>query len=122
MNLLLYREMNKMNVGRHLLGNLHGCPVGLLETVAPIKEIMHRTVLEAELTSVGEIFHQYEPVGVTGVILISDSHFSIHTWPEYELAAVDIFSCSEEGDPERAFDILCKYLSPKKVDKQLIIR
>lgn len=111
-----------MSVGKHLLGDLYGCPQELLLRVEIIRDIMKRTVAEAGLKPVGEIFHQYEPFGVTGVILISASHFSIHTWPEHNFAAVDIFSCDGEGDIEGAFEILCSYLEPERFDKKIIDR
>ncbi len=104
------------------MGDLYGCPKELLEKVGVVKEIMLKTIAEAEFTSVGETFHQFEPRGVTGVILLSESHFSIHTWPERNFAAVDIFTCGKEGDAELGFDILCKYMKPEKVDKQVIKR
>ncbi|MDP6155495.1 MAG: adenosylmethionine decarboxylase [Candidatus Thermoplasmatota archaeon] len=114
--------MSKLSVGKHLLGSLYNCPVHLLKEVEQVRDIMYRTVKEAKFNCVGDVFHQYEPFGVTGVILISDSHFSIHTWPEHRFAAVDIFSCSKESDTELAFDILCKYLLPERAEKQLIER
>jgi len=111
-----------LGVGWHLFGELYGCPKELLMRLGPVKEIMERTVEEAGLKPVGDVFHQYEPFGVTGVILISASHFSIHTWPEHNYAAVDIFSCSNEGDPERTFEILCKHLKPRNFSKRLLER
>ena len=111
-----------LNVGRHLLGNLYGCSADLLKNVDVVKEIMYKTVREAGFNAVGDVFHQYEPFGVTGVILISDSHFSIHTWPEHNFIAVDIFTCSKEGNPELGLEILCRYFKPERVEKQIIDR
>ena len=112
----------QLSVGKHLLGNLYGISAELLERVDIVKDIMYRTVRKAGFKPVGDVFHQYEPFGVTGVILISDSHFSIHTWPEHEFLAVDIFSCSKETDPETGFDILCEIFKPERIEKQVIDR
>ena len=111
-----------MSVGKHLLGNLYGCSAELLERVDIVKHIMYATVKKAGFKPVGDVFHQYEPFGVTGVILISNSHFSIHTWPEHNFLAVDIFSCSKDTDVEAGFEILCELFEPERVEKQVIDR
>jgi len=111
-----------MAVGIHVLGTLHGCPRELLEKVAVVRKIMLETVQEASFHSVGESFHQFKPVGVTGVCVLSESHFSVHTWPEKNLVTVDIFTCGEEGNAENGFALLCKKLRPEKIEKQVIKR
>jgi len=108
--------------GIHVLGNLRGVKVELLEKVEVIRDIMRKVVKEAELTQFGETFHQFEPVGATGVILLGESHFSMHTWPEDNFAAVDIFTCGNEGNAKLAFDILCKYMKPEKVEEKIVER
>jgi S-adenosylmethionine decarboxylase proenzyme len=57
-------------------------------------------------TIVASEFHQFNPYGISGMIIISESHLSIHTWPEYGYAAVDIFTCGEVIDPQVAHSIL----------------
>ncbi|TFG58311.1 MAG: adenosylmethionine decarboxylase [Spirochaetales bacterium] len=111
-----------MNVGVHVLGNLYGCPNELLEKVDVVRSILWRATIEARFTAVGESFHQFEPAGVTGVILLSESHMSIHTWPEKNFAAVDIFTCGEEGNAEEGFDLLCSFLKPQRIEKSIIRR
>jgi S-adenosylmethionine decarboxylase len=112
----------KVTVGTHVLGNLYGCPKEQLEKVQVVRDLLKKTVQEANLHSVGESFHQFEPVGVTGVIVLSESHFSIHTWPEKNMAVVDVFTCGNEGNAKEAFDILCKHLNPERVDKKVVER
>jgi S-adenosylmethionine decarboxylase len=111
-----------MSAGLHVLGNLYGCPAEMLEKVDAVRQAMVNTVKEAELHQVGEVFHQFEPFGVTGVILISESHLSMHTWPENNFAAVDVFTCGNEGNAELAFEILCKHMKPERVEKQVVKR
>jgi len=60
----------------------------------------------AGATIIGESFHQFNPVGVTGVVAIAESHLSIHTWPEYGYAAVDVFTCSESFSPNEVARLL----------------
>jgi S-adenosylmethionine decarboxylase len=111
-----------MVMGVHVLAKLEGCPSELIERESALKDIMLKTAKEAGYNIVGSSFHQFEPSGATGVLLLAESHFSIHTWPEKDLVAVDIFTCGNEGDAKLGFDILCKYLKPKKIDKQIVER
>ncbi|MBW2964140.1 adenosylmethionine decarboxylase [Candidatus Woesearchaeota archaeon] len=109
-------------VGTHVVGSLRGCPAGLLEKVDVVREILRRTVKEAGLHPVGESFHQFEPFGVTGVIILSESHLSVHTWPEKNLVAVDVFTCGKEGNAELGFDILSKHFNAVDIDKRKLQR
>jgi len=65
---------------------------------------------EAGATVLGESFHKFQPVGVTGVVIISESHICIHTWPEHRYAAVDIFTCGDAFAPRKAADIIIQRL------------
>ena len=65
---------------------------------------------EAGATVLGESFHQFNPHGVSGVVVIAESHLFIHTWPEHGYAAVDIFTCGDTVQPQKAAQILVKEL------------
>jgi S-adenosylmethionine decarboxylase proenzyme len=69
----------------------------------------------AGATVVEEVFHLFNPHGISGVVVIAESHLSIHTWPEYCYAAVDLFTCGEEIKPELAFEHLKKTLGAASV-------
>ncbi len=112
----------KVTVGTHVFGNLHGCPSELLEKVDVVSNILRSTVSESKLHSVGETFHQFEPIGVTGVIVLSESHLSVHTWPETGVVAVDVFTCGNEGNADLAFDIISRLFKAEKIDKQIVNR
>jgi S-adenosylmethionine decarboxylase len=90
---------------RHLLAEYHGCELALLNDVDAVRALMRRAALAAGATVVAEVFHPYRPHGVTGVLVIEESHFSVHTWPECGYAAVDFYTC---GDcrPELADEVL----------------
>ncbi|MFQ5560138.1 MAG: adenosylmethionine decarboxylase [Nitrospinota bacterium] len=109
-------------LGTHVFGRLTGCPKEFLETAEAVRNILFATVQEAGFKTVGDSFHQFEPVGATGIILLSESHISIHTWPETTTALVDIFTCGTEGNAEVGFDILCSHLQPTKIDKKVLQR
>ena len=111
-----------MAIGVHVMGGLYGCPKELLEKVEIVMKLLNETVKEAEFNFLKESYHQFEPAGVTGVILLRESHISVHTWPERNFAAVDIFTCGKEGNAERGFEILCKKLNPEKIEKQIVKR
>ena len=87
--------------GLHLLLELHGCDPALLNDVARVRAALFACVEAVGATPVGEVFHAFSPQGVTGVVVVEESHFSVHTWPEHGYAAVDVFTCGA-CDPMRA--------------------
>jgi S-adenosylmethionine decarboxylase len=80
-------------VGRHLLAELYGCDDTIINNVEQIRRHMLRAANEIGATVVGEVFHQFSPSGVSGVVVIAESHLSIHTWPETRYVAIDIYTC-----------------------------
>ncbi|MCP4602953.1 MAG: adenosylmethionine decarboxylase [Proteobacteria bacterium] len=107
--------------GRHLLVEYHDCDREVLNDLHKIEELMKAAAQAAEARVVGTVFHPFSPQGVTGVIVIEESHLSIHTWPEYGYAAVDFFTCGE-CLPERAHEVLKNGLSAANSEKMLIKR
>ncbi len=77
-----------------IIADLYGC-AEILDDMAAITEAAHKAIDYVGAQIVEECIHQFNPVGVTYFAVISTSHFSIHTWPEYGYAAIDIFSCSD---------------------------
>ncbi|MDO5154619.1 MAG: adenosylmethionine decarboxylase [Eubacteriales bacterium] len=78
-----------------LLVDLHGCEEDYLNDIDCIKRIAQQSVAEIGAEIVEECVHQFEPIGISYIAVITTSHFSIHTWPEFGYAAIDIFSCKE---------------------------
>ncbi|MDP6299789.1 MAG: adenosylmethionine decarboxylase [SAR202 cluster bacterium] len=93
-------------LGRHLLLELKECNRELLDDLDFVRQAMHSAANEAGATVVGESFHKFDPIGVTGIVAIAESHLCIHTWPEHGYAAADVFTCGDEFDPHKAADIL----------------
>lgn len=89
-------------LGRHLLLELYGCDPELLKKLDVVREIVVAAAKACKATVVDVSFHEFKPFGVSGVVVIAESHLSIHTWPEYRYAAVDIFTCGEAIKPEEA--------------------
>ena len=93
-------------LGRHLVLELNGCNPKLLGDVKRVEDIMVAAAKIARATVVGVHFHQFSPFGVSGVVVIAESHLAIHTWPEHAYAAVDIFTCGETLNSELAAQYL----------------
>ncbi len=98
-------------LGRHLVAELSGCNRNTLDDLALLEELLNESVRRSGATIVKSVFHRYNPQGVSGVVVIAESHISIHTWPEYGYAAVDFFTCGDAVDPYRAFEYLKDALS-----------
>ena len=82
-------------LGRHVLLELRTCNPELLDDLEFLKKVLLEAAVKTGATVIGEIFHQFSPQGVTGVVAIAESHLCIHTWPEFGYAGVDIFTCGE---------------------------
>ena len=108
--------------GRHLLADLHGvAPERLTDPVA-IEALLREAARAAGSTPVGGHFHPFGPGrGVTGVLLLQESHISIHTWPEHGFAAVDVFMCGD-ARPERAVDVIEATLAAGSVSLREVAR
>ena len=109
-------------LGRHWLIELKECEVATLREVKNVAKIMEGAVAASGATQVESRFHQFNPYGVSGVIIIMESHFTIHTWPEYAYAAVDIFTCGDQINTDHAVKYLQEAFSAKQVSTQLIER
>ncbi|MDE2999201.1 MAG: polyamine aminopropyltransferase [Gemmatimonadota bacterium] len=95
-----------MPLGRHILVELYGSPASVLNDVIRIEACMVRAARAANATVINTSFHRFSPYGVSGVVVIHESHLSIHTWPEYGFAAVDLFTCGDTIDPWPAYEAL----------------
>ncbi len=89
-------------LGRHLIAEYVKCPPDKLNDASFLKKSMLEAVRRSGATVVDSVFHRYSPQGVSGVVVIAESHMSIHTWPEYGYAAVDFFTCGQTVDPFKA--------------------
>ena len=97
-------------LGRHLLLELKDCRKEALNDLDFLRSAMITAANDCGATVLGDSFHPFEPQGVSGVVVIAESHLSIHTWPEYDYAAVDIFTCGTTVQPEKAAEVLIEKL------------
>ncbi|MBF7084097.1 S-adenosylmethionine decarboxylase proenzyme [Desulfallas sp. Bu1-1] len=94
-------------LGRHVLAEIYGCEFDILNDINKVEKIMVNAALKAGAEVREYVFHKFSPQGVSGVVVISESHLAIHTWPELGYAAVDVFTCGEKVNPWDA----CNYLT-----------
>lgn len=97
------------SLGRHILVEFYNCNKKKLNDLKFVEDAMIGAAETAKATIVQDVFHKFSPHGISGVIVIAESHLAIHTWPEYGYAAVDLFTCGEKTNPWDAF----YYLSEK---------
>lgn len=87
------------SLGKQILVEFYQCDHELLDDTQRVRDILIEATRLSGATIVEDTFHKFSPQGVSGVIVIAESHVAIHTWPEYGYAAVDIFTCGEAVDP-----------------------
>ena len=108
-------------IGRHLIVELYGCDTALLDDVALIRRHMIAAAERCRATVMSDTFHHFDPHGVSGTVVISESHLSIHTWPESGYVAVDIYTCGGL-DPRPGFRYLAEQLGATQSRVQEILR
>jgi len=97
-------------LGKHLLLELQDCNREVLNDLGFLRSAMLEAAEECGAVVLGDSFHPFSPQGVSGVVVIAESHLSIHTWPEYGYAAVDVFTCGTTVQPEKAAEFLVERL------------
>lgn len=114
--------------GIHLLGEWYGCPADTPEftRAQALRDACRKAVEAAGLTIVGDNFFQFQPQGVTGTVLLAESHLAVHTWPEAGFVTVDVYVCNYTTDntakAERVFRELEAVLKPERSRFQAIHR
>ncbi|RJX19489.1 MAG: S-adenosylmethionine decarboxylase proenzyme [Ammonifex sp.] len=102
-------------LGRHILAEIYGCDFDILNNIELVEKIMVNAALEAGAEVRETVFHKFSPQGISGVVVISESHLAIHTWPELGYAAVDVFTCGERVDPWQACNYLAQYFKAQDI-------
>ncbi len=98
------------SLGNHIVVEYFNCNPELLNDVVYIENAMIQSAKKAEATIINSTFHHFSPFGVSGVVVIQESHLAIHTWPEYGFASVDIFTCGNVVDPWISYNTLKELL------------
>jgi len=103
--------MNIKPVGLHIIADLQDIDESLISNTYVLQSILEEAVEYANLTKINSHYHQFYPKGVTGVILLAESHISIHTWPEHNLATIDIYTCGDITKAEICFNYIVEKLN-----------
>ncbi len=107
--------------GQHLLAEYTGCDVGVLDDLERVETLMNQAAKAARTKVVASVFQPFSPQGVSGVVVIEESHLSIHTWPEHGYASVDFFTCGR-GVPQLAHQVLREGLRAQRAELMLVDR
>ena len=113
------RKLN--TIGRHLIAEFYGCGPQTLDEVDEVRRSMRSAAELIGATIVGETFHRFAPQGVSGSVVIAESHLSVHTWPENGYVAVDIYTCGGL-DPRPGFRLLAEAFGATGCRLQEIVR
>lgn len=107
-------ELDEIHLGQHVLAEFFECNPNILNNIDKVEKYMIDSALECGATIVQKCFHMFSPYGVSGVVIISESHLAIHTWPELGYAAVDLFTCGTKCDPKIAYEFLKNKFASKR--------
>jgi S-adenosylmethionine decarboxylase len=116
-----FRPNEQPSLGSHLLVELYGCDKESLKREDCVGEAMRAAAIESKATVVDQSFHEFRPYGVSGAVIIQESHYTIHTWPEHGYAAVDLFYCGGTVLVHRAVEVLQERFKPGRI-KFLVVR
>lgn len=114
--------------GLHLTADLQGCPAALpaMTDRQALRTLCLHAVQAAGLHPVGELFHGFAPQGVTGMVLLAESHVAVHTWPELGAVTLDVYVCNLGTDnshrAQRLLDSLLDAFQPTRVLRQQLLR
>ncbi len=112
----------KKALGTQTILEFEGCPYENLSDSREVEQAFREAAQRSNATIVDSVFHYFNPHGVSGVVVISESHFAVHTWPEHGYAAIDFFTCSEDVNIEAAIEYLRERLQPCSIRKKTFDR
>ncbi len=110
------------SLGIHVIAELSDCRRDLLGDLGRVRGAMIRAAEEAGAEVREVAFHRFSPQGISGVVVIAESHLSIHTWPELGYAAIDVYTCGDHTDPQRACDYLASFFESGHVKTTAVER
>ena len=99
-------------LGTHVLLELFQCEPKKLEDRDYVAKVLVKAAKKAKAKIVDTFFHQFNPTGVSGIVVIEESHFTVHTWPEHGFVAIDFFFCSEKVDIQEAVNVIRQSFEP----------
>jgi S-adenosylmethionine decarboxylase len=104
----------RARLGTQVVLDLYECETGHLDDIAWVKKTLVQAALAAGATVVETVFHKFAPCGISGVVVIAESHLAIHIWPEHRYAAVDVFTCGDTVQMDVATALLAREFRSKR--------
>lgn len=111
-----------LGLGVQILADLYGCDPTRLNDPQVIERVLLEAAVRCGATVVNRCFHRFSPHGVSGVVVIAESHLAIHTWPEHRYAALDLFTCGDTLRTDDCFGYLLAELGAERHTLQKIAR
>jgi S-adenosylmethionine decarboxylase len=108
--------------GRHVLAELTACPAEMLNNPVALEACFRQCAVDGGATLISSHFHHFSPQGVSGVVVIAESHITVHTWPEVGYAAVDVFTCGRPDIAEKIMSLIASALQAGQVQKTSFAR
>ncbi|YCM46329.1 adenosylmethionine decarboxylase [Verrucomicrobiaceae bacterium 227] len=108
--------------GIHIAMECSGCRADLLTDHEALRAAMISCAADAGATVIDSLIHAYNPIGLSGVVVIAESHLAVHTWPEIGYASFDIYTCGEESLAEKIASNLERTFNPASVSRQVLER
>ncbi|PYB67848.1 MULTISPECIES: adenosylmethionine decarboxylase [unclassified Thermoplasma] len=112
----------EVGVGIHIIADFYGVDSELIATTERMFPIIEGAVEYGRLTKISSDYYQFRPRGASGIVLLAESHLSFHTWPEYGLVTLDIYTCGDPKTADDAFAYLVDKLRPTSISTRKIIR
>lgn len=110
-----HSDMNEKSLGNHMFVDLYGCDSTVINSPNTLMELVLRAVEKSGATILSTNLRQFDPQGVSGVILISESHMAFHSWPEHGVICLDYFTCGSSIDPHVAIEFIVEELKPNRI-------
>lgn len=108
--------------GRHVLLELWGCNERALDNPSLVSTLLRKAAKASKSHPIASVTRHFDPQGVTGIMMVQESHFSVHTWPEEGYAAIDAFTCGMRCDPMKAVEVFKEGLKAESFEVQEITR
>jgi S-adenosylmethionine decarboxylase len=102
-------------LAKHRIIECYECNPDVLNDPVELEKVLLKSARDSGATIVGSHFHTFEPQGVSGIVVVAESHFSVHSWPEYRYAAVDAFGCGDSIDIDIALAVLREGLETEDI-------
>ncbi|HDD70679.1 MAG TPA: adenosylmethionine decarboxylase [Candidatus Woesearchaeota archaeon] len=116
-----FQSSNKPDLGYHFLASFYGCDPQTLDNPELLLKIIHGAARYAEMTPFGDLEKKFFPQGASAILGLEESHISIHTWPEYGVATLDVYTCGTKESCEKAYDMLKMRFRPEKIKNEYFI-